>query len=204
MAILLFLDTEYTNQNNPKLISIGLKSAHYNYYNQLKLPQKTFYTPYVSHDILPLLNDVFLPQSQLKKSLLTFFSNVKEDIYLVSDEIIDLTLFNEIIGNKPSNLVGYINIYEYFKNMSNEVWGRDYLQLCKQAGEQLNYIFHSYCDSWYQSNNVAKNQALNDAKANEFAFYETEKYLKLSIEEVLKFLSQKNEAINSLTYKHKY
>lgn len=185
MALLLFLDTEITNQNDPKLISIGLKSANHQYYNQLKLPKKTFYPPHVSYNILPHLNDVYLQQKQLKKSLLQFFMDIKENIYVVSDEIIDLNLFNCVMENKPINLVGYINIVQYFQNMSQEVWGKDFPHLWENAGTQLITIFYNYCDLWYQYNKLPKHHAFNDASANEFAFYKTEQYLKYPIREVL-------------------
>ena len=101
-----FIDTEYSNKENPELLSLGMitENGEKFFYKQIheidmKNPSN-FSLTYVLPNFSP---EHFLPQSCFKQELTDWFANLPRSVILAADSIIDVKFVINLVGY-PSNL----------------------------------------------------------------------------------------------------
>lgn len=148
---LIFLDTEFTNFEAPKLISIGLAaSSGEEFYAEVPFPT-TSISPFVREVVVPLLNNDPLDHcriDELHARLANWFTVVRTsvEVVLCFDSQYDESLFKNIFDGYPPKFLRFRNVDRYIN-------------------ELLRYEFHV-------KNKLPEHHALNDAMAMRYAFRE--------------------------------
>lgn len=150
MNQLVFLDTEFTDFRNPKLISIGLAATTgEEFYAEVPYDRKEC-SDFVREIVIPQLGQVpQRPYEELHLDLRSWFSVVKQTsrITICYDSDYDRRLFFKIFDDYPPSYIDFRNIGE------------------RHINELLRYGFH-------KENKLPEHHALNDALANRYAFRE--------------------------------
>lgn len=150
-ALHVFIDTEFTNLSVPKLISIGLVSENgEESYFEVE-HQDSDCSDFVRENVLPSLSnspDTKRKQNELSQELIAWFNVVKtsseQNIEICYDADIDWVLFSHLFDMHVPQWIRPLNI-EY----------------------QISLLLHH---SFYKENKLREHHALNDARANAFAY----------------------------------
>jgi hypothetical protein len=148
---LIFLDTEFTNFEAPKLISIGLAaSTGEEFYAEVPFPS-TSSSPFVREVVVPLLNNdscAYCRIDELHSRLRNWFIVVRAsvEVVLCFDSQYDESLFRSIFDGYPPQFLKFRNVDRHIN-------------------EFLRHEFHV-------KNKLPEHHALNDAKAMRYAFRE--------------------------------
>lgn len=148
---LIFLDTEFTSFESPKLISIGMAaSTGENFYAEVPFT-KTSASPFVHEVVIPLLHQdsaAYCQFDELHVRILNWLTIVRTgvEIVLCFDSHYDETLFRTIFDGYPPKIVR-------FRNVDDNI------------NEFLRHEFHV-------KNMLPEHHALNDAMAMRYAFRE--------------------------------
>ena len=148
--MLVFIDTEFTNFHNPKLISIGLASeTGETFYAEIPYPRAEC-SDFVKEVVAPLLGASavdFCDADELRERLRTWLLLVKrhDDIDVCFDSGYDWRLFGEVFNNQLPSFCRGRNIGFY------------------EVNELLRYDFH-------RRNQRPEHHALNDAEALRYSF----------------------------------
>lgn len=152
MPLNIFIDTEFTDLLNPRLISLGLVAeSGEEFYAELPVNARECST-FVQEVVLPLLYhdpDVQTTSSELLLTLNDWMRLVKprnDGIVICYDSIVDWELFNEALN-------GQIPIWCTSRLVDDRII------------ELLRHDFHKLT-------NLPEHHALNDARANRYAFRE--------------------------------
>ncbi|WP_314441601.1 3'-5' exoribonuclease [Massilia timonae] len=148
---LIFLDTEFTNFEAPKLISIGLAaSTGEEFYAEVPFPS-TSSSPFVREVVVPLLNNdswAYCRIDELHTRLRNWLTVVRAsaEVVLCFDSQYDESLFKSIFDGYPPQFLRFRNVDRHIN-------------------ELLRYEFHV-------KNELPEHHALNDAMAMRYAFRE--------------------------------
>jgi hypothetical protein len=146
--LLIFLDTEFTEFDNPELISLGLASLNgKEFYAEVPFTYPSC-SQFVLDVVLPLLSGTSqVPIDDLNKNILKWLNSIREDnpVVVCFDSIYDKNLFLTLFRN---NLPSFIILREI-------------------GYRQINGLMR--CD-FYEKNNLSEHHALNDAMALRYAF----------------------------------
>jgi len=146
--LLIFLDTEFTEFDNPELISLGLASLNgKEFYAEVPFTCSSC-SQFVLDVVLPLLSDTYqVPTDGLHKNILKWLDSIREDnpVIVCFDSIYDKNLFLRLF---PTNLPSFIILREI-------------------GYRQINGLMRS---DFYEKNNLSEHHALNDAMALRYAF----------------------------------
>lgn len=152
MALKVFIDTEFTDFLDPYLISLGLVAeTGEEFYAEVPYEDRHC-SPFVREAVLPLLQntpDVCLTIDELFIQMSNWLRLVRpsnEDILICYDYQLDWDLFVDVLdGQVPA-------------------WCRPLL-VGREINELLRYEYH-------KKNNLPQHHALNDARANRYAYRE--------------------------------
>lgn len=152
MNLKVFIDTEFTNFVDPRLISIGMAAASgEEFYAEVSYPRDN-YSEFVREAVIPLLGRVpnaFCPVDDLYMKITSWLKIIRtldEDVDICFDYQTDWDLFSVALdGRVPS-------------------WCRPYM-VSRNINELLRYEFH-------KKNNLPEHHALYDAQANRYAYRE--------------------------------
>lgn len=148
----IFLDTEFTSFESPKLISLGLAAATgENFYAEVPF-STTLASPFVHEVVMPLLNHdstAYCQLNELHLRLLNWFTVVRtnSEVVLCFDSNYDEILFRTIFDGYPPKFLR-------FRNVDGNI------------NELLRHEFHV-------KNMLPEHHALNDAMAMRYAFRES-------------------------------
>jgi len=152
MTTKIFIDTEFTNFSDPKLISIGLAAeSGEEFYAEL---------PFSMHDCSEFVRETVVPMlgktpharctlDEIYSSIVNWLKIVRnghEDLEICFDFQTDWDLFGEVLGN---NIPAWCKS-RLIENCVNELLRHDY----------------------HEKNNLPEHHALYDAQANRYAFRE--------------------------------
>lgn len=149
---LIFLDTEFTSFESPKLISIGLAaSTGEDFYAEVPFVTSSV-SPFVHEVVIPLLNQdsgAYCQFDELHVRLRNWFTVVRTgvDVVLCFDSQYDESLFRSIFDEYPPPFLR-------FRNVDGNI------------NELLRHEFHV-------KNMLPEHHALNDAMAMRYAFRES-------------------------------
>ena len=153
--MLIFLDTEFTDFLDPKLISIGMVAdSGEEFYAEVPFPDAAC-SAFVREVVIPLLNQyphAYCPVVDLGIRITAWLNIVKrsnEDVEICIDFQTDWDLFADALGNR---------VPPWCK--PRHVWSN--------INELLLYEYH-------KKNALSEHHALNDAQANRYAFRERPK-----------------------------
>ena len=148
--MLIFIDTEFSDFINTKLISIGLVSQCDNkFYAELPIERKDC-SDFVKDVVLPQLGKIEGAQCTLKElkvrliRWLEQFKNEDEPTIICYDYDGDWTLFCSALSDGVPTWIRGVNIYRYINDLKQELF-------------------------WMESK-LTEHHALHDAMANRFAF----------------------------------
>jgi hypothetical protein len=145
----IFIDTEFTDFVNPELISIGLISecGNHEFYAELPVNVRRC-NEFVIKTVLPQLaksNDAQYSLKRLTSELSNWLLQFQlQDAVICFDYVGDWTLFCYAMNYEIPQWLRYENIYVYLNDRKLE--------------------------EFFIKNNLRSHHALNDAKANRFAF----------------------------------
>jgi hypothetical protein len=158
----IFIDTEFTNFHSKGLISVGLiemESEEYFYMECLDYKVEES-SEFVKENIIPLLSKEGESTKEVIRKMLTWLVQWEEYCFVGDSEIDYQIIIRET--KLPKKCKGFIYIEHYIEeilNIRNE--------------EMKNIIlerFSEYCDEYFYKNNKKAHHALEDAKANRWAF----------------------------------
>lgn len=145
---LVFLDTEFTNFNDPELISIGLASSDsVNFYAEVDYVASSC-SEFVHKVVVPLLScNSQISTEHLRDKILRWLDSIRgtSPILICYDSDYDRILFLRLLDNNMPNFLILRNI------------GYQHIDGVKRA-------------DFYLSNNLDEHHALNDAMALRYAF----------------------------------
>lgn len=152
MTTKIFLDTEFTDFANPKIISIGLAAqSGEEFYAELPFPKRDC-NEFVRETVVPMLGKIPHAECTLDEIYVRMISWLKivrtgdEDVEICFDYQTDWDLFKELLSNNVP------------------VWCKSRL-VADCINELLRYDYH-------EKNNLPEHHALHDAQANRYAFRE--------------------------------
>lgn len=187
MLTRIFLDTEFTNLENPTLISIGLTSeTGEHFYMECKDFPLQECSNFSKQRVIPLLLPLEQRYSnhQIKLQLSQWFKQFS-DVIIFVDNGIDIKLFVQLLENIPKNIVHAYNISEYISHTSKVLWFNTYPNYFEKCAITITNLFFSRVQQYYSINNEVSHYALNDSKANCFAFLDIEQYFHYSVSKIL-------------------
>ncbi len=150
-SYLIFVDTEFTSFESPKLISIGMAaSSGETFYAEVPFATNSA-SPFVHEVVIPLLHQdsaAYCQFDELHVRILNWFTVVRTgiEVVLCYDSSYDETLFRTIFDGYPPQFIRFCNV----DNNINEF---------------LRHEFHV-------KNMLPEHHALNDAMAMRYAFRE--------------------------------
>jgi hypothetical protein len=152
MALKIFIDTEFTDFVDPKLISIGLAAeSGENFYAEVPFPMRDC-SEFVREIVVPMLGNMphaECSMDELYSRIITWLKLVRsgsEDIDICFDYWTDWDLFRQALGN---------NVPQWCKS--------------RLVADRINEILR--CD-YHEKNRLPEHHALHDAQANRYAFRE--------------------------------
>lgn len=150
--MLVFLDTEFTDFLDPKLISIGMiADSGEEFYAEVPFPDSSC-SAFVREAVIPLLNqypNAYCPVSQIGMRIRTWLEIIKrrgEDMEICVDYQTDWDLFADAMENR---VPPWCKLRHIGRNIN----------------ELLRYAYH-------KTNSLPEHHALYDAQANRYAFRE--------------------------------
>lgn len=155
MNLKVFIDTEFTNFVDPRLISIGMAAKSGDeFYAEVPYPLESC-SEFVIEVVIPLLGRVpnaFCPADELCAKIVRWLETVRpddEDVDICFDYQTDWDLFSEALsGRVPA-------------------WCRPCM-INRHINELLRYEFH-------KKNNLPEHHSLYDALANRYAYRERQR-----------------------------
>jgi len=150
--MLVFLDTEFTDFLDPKLISIGMiADSGEEFYAEVPFPDSSC-SAFVREAVIPLLNqypNAYCPVSQIGMRIRTWLEIIKrrgDDVEICVDYQTDWDLFADAMENR---VPPWCKLRHIGRNIN----------------ELLRYAYH-------KTNGLPEHHALYDAQANRYAFRE--------------------------------
>lgn len=103
--MLVFIDTEYTNPETKKLISIGLvgEDGQKQFYAEVPVNEDEC-NRFVRDNVLPVLTGPVMERSELRQALLEWFKGMPRKVILAADSSIDIRLLMDLLGERPTNV----------------------------------------------------------------------------------------------------
>lgn len=101
-----FIDTEYSNEEDPKLLSLGMitENGEKHFYKQIHGVDRKYLSDFSLNYVLPnFSSEHFLSKECFKNELMAWFANLPRAVILAADSIIDIKFVINIIGH-PNNL----------------------------------------------------------------------------------------------------
>ncbi|EOI7437991.1 TPA: hypothetical protein ACV1O4_002732 [Yersinia enterocolitica] len=140
----LFVDTEYTNEHNPKLISIGIvtEDGKQDFYQQSSCFSLVECSSFTTENILPLLEPSYsMPEDELSKKLKQWFREQPRRVTLASDSILDIKFILILIGEQP-------NVSDHWLNLRGMIDTTVYHNaVCKYHAREQNPWHHALHDA---------------------------------------------------------
>lgn len=179
----IFIDTEFSNFDNMKLISIGLISENnQTFYEESSEYKLTDCSNFVVEHIIPLLNSykdktfVKKMNKEIAQSMLQWLVEInpqEEIIEIIADYKGDWKLFNQLLDLVNHKLkVRFIDIMDVLAQNIIDKAEKEQLdndQVNQLAGHaQLR--FATSFESWFTQNKKIQHHALDDTIANKYAF----------------------------------
>jgi len=198
--LFLFIDTEFTSFAKPTLISLALVSQYtprgdcFSLYLESNEYDRAQCSEFVIDHVLPLLNHQAVSYQAMRQSVTHYLqsitrslgdeanksdaSNKKNDreetfIYIVGDDARDWQLFSQLmqpLDKKGLKIAGFLNLFDYLHYTIHQKVKSD--DAAKQLNHQMQALFSSHVNDWFQKHNKIMHHALDDAKANCYAFGE--------------------------------
>ena len=146
--LIVFLDTEFTNFDDPHLISIGLASSKdEEFYAETHYPDASC-SDFVHKVVIPLLSLTHqLSHEQLRMEILEWFNGIRgtDPVVVCFDSHYDETLFRRLFQNTPPSFLIFRGI----------------------GSQHINALMR---DEFYFKNGLIEHHALSDAKALRYSF----------------------------------
>ena len=103
--MLVFIDTEYTNPETKKLISIGLvgEDGQKQFYAEVPVNEEEC-NRFVRENVLPVLTGPVMELPELRQALLEWFKGMPRKVILAADSPIDIRLLMDLLGERPANV----------------------------------------------------------------------------------------------------
>ena len=158
----IFIDTEFTNFHNKGLISIGLieMESQETFYMECLDYKKEENSDFVKKNIVPLLNGSGDTTKEVINKMLTWLDKWEEYCF-VGDSETDYQIITRET-KLPKKCRGFIYVEHYMEEVLNI-----------RSDEMKTIIserFSEYCEEYFYVNNKKAHHALEDAKANRWAF----------------------------------
>lgn len=179
----IFIDTEFTNFDNMKLISIGLISENnQTFYRESRNYILNDCSDFVIEHIIPLLNSykdkTFVKQEtqDIAKEMLNWLTEInpqEEIIEIVADYKGDWKLFNQLLDLVSHKLkIKFVDIMDL---LVKEILKKE--EESHLNSEQMNLLaghtqmrFATSFEDWFKKNKKIQHHALDDTIANKYAF----------------------------------
>ncbi len=169
----LFIDTEFLDFENTEIISIGITSCEENIYFENKDInfKKTSNPKFIQNVVKPLLNfsEFGLSLSEisykLNHSLRKLHEKGYEEFHIMSDQIIDLRLFFELVDFESFTFkpIVFTEKFYYIEKSLN-----------LEKNSVIDYFF-SEQKAFFKINQLPEHHALYDAQANLYAYEKVKK-----------------------------
>lgn len=158
----IFIDTEFTNFHNKGLISIGLieMETKEKFYMECIDYKKDEISDFVKDNIIPILTGEGDTTKEVINKMLTWLNQWGEYCFIGDSEIDYQIIIRETKLHK--NCKGFIYIEHYIEEILN-IKNEDMKTIILER-------FSEYYDEYFYINNKKAHHALEDAKANRWAF----------------------------------
>jgi hypothetical protein len=182
---LLFIDTEFSDFVEKKLVSIALVSLNEKFYAENTTVQAKECSVFVQEHIFPLLNGGIYAKNykDLACSLYEWLEMMPENTVIVGDYQGDWTIMTRLLTEGdtrglPANIKGFENVFMLLaQELANHYHVHTLARHEKQAKE-VDQVFNKWIEKWLIDNDKIAHHALDDAQANCYAYYQTLNFIK--------------------------
>lgn len=182
---LLFIDTEFSDFVEKKLVSIALVSPTEKFYAENSTIKAQECSVFVQEHIFPLLEGGVYAKSyeNLAGSLYEWLETMPADTVIIGDYQGDWTIMARLLTEGdtrglPGNIKGFENVFMLLAQELAHHYNVQTLARHEKQAKEVDQVFNKFIEKWLMDNRKIAHHALDDAQANCYAYYQTLNFIK--------------------------